>query len=97
MFESRFGFAIGASCLLPGFRWLPLVANSADRAANSFCQAQSRGHSAYIGQNIVVHYPWHPLCGRSAGCVPTSGAPEEIANLELGRYRRGGFKPCAIV
>ena len=24
----------------------------------------SQGHSAHVGQEVVVHYRWHPLCGR---------------------------------
>ena len=49
-----------------------------------FFRAQSRGHSAHIGQNAIVQYRWHPLCGRSTRCVlierRASGA---IAQLEL--------------
>jgi hypothetical protein len=28
--------------------------------------SQSSGHSAHIGQDVVIHYRWHPLYGRSA-------------------------------
>ena len=31
----------------------------------TFARAQSRGHSAHIGQDVVIHYRWHPLYGRS--------------------------------
>ena len=27
--------------------------------------AQSRSHSAHIGQDVVIQYRWHPLYGRS--------------------------------
>ena len=27
-------------------------------------RGQSRGHSAHIGAEVVVHYRWHPLYGR---------------------------------
>jgi hypothetical protein len=45
---------------------------------------QSNGHSAHIGQDAVVQYPWHPLCGRSTRCVLIERrASGEIAQLEL--------------
>src|SRR4051812_50056904 len=28
---------------------------------------QSPGHSAHLGQDVVVHYRWHPLFGRRVG------------------------------
>ena len=45
---------------------------------------QSRSHSAHIGHDVVVHYSWHPLCGRSTRCVLIERrASGEIAHLEL--------------
>jgi hypothetical protein len=32
---------------------------------------QSRGHSAHIGQDVVVYYRWHPLCGRAKAAAST--------------------------
>src|SRR5271156_6729653 len=34
------------------------------RAANSYDPMPSRIHSAHIGQEVDVHYRWHPLYGR---------------------------------
>jgi hypothetical protein len=31
------------------------------RTAKPFFRVQSRGHSAHIGQDVVIHYRWHPL------------------------------------
>src|SRR3954469_9880410 len=53
---------------------------------HSFGSRQSRGHSAHIGAEVVVHYRWHPLHGRSlrrqyserrggGGGVPFRAAP----------------------
>jgi hypothetical protein len=33
------------------------------RRAKPCARPQSRGHSAHIGQDVVTHYRWHPLCG----------------------------------
>ena len=45
---------------------------------------QSRGHSAHIGQDVIIHYRWHPLYGRSVRCVQsqrrTSG---DVVHVEL--------------
>jgi hypothetical protein len=30
----------------------------------TFCRGPSLGHSAHVGQEIVIHYRWHPLHGR---------------------------------
>ncbi len=50
----------------------------------TFFRAQSRGHSAHVGQTAVVRYRWHPLCGRSTRCVlREQRASGEIAHLEL--------------
>ncbi len=54
------------------------------RRAMPFFQEQSRGHSAHIGQNVVVHYRWHPLYGRQVRCILTEQrASGEIAHIEL--------------
>ena len=34
------------------------------RRDNFFGRWQSPGHSAHIGQEVEVHYRWHPLYGR---------------------------------
>ena len=34
------------------------------RTANSSCPAQFPVHSAHIGQEVEIHYLWHPLYGR---------------------------------
>jgi hypothetical protein len=39
-----------------------------------FFQVQSRGHSAHIGQNVVIHYRWHPLYGQSARHIQVRAA-----------------------
>jgi len=39
--------------------------NRSRRTNSSFGSKQSRGHSAHIGQNVVFHYHWHPLYGRT--------------------------------
>ena len=47
-------------------------------------RAQSRGHSAHIGQDVVVHYRWHPLYGRHVRCILMERrASGEIAHVEL--------------
>src|ERR1051325_1223172 len=47
-------------------------------------KVQSRGHSAHIGQDVIIHYRWHPLYGRSVRCVQshrrTSG---DVVHVEL--------------
>ena len=30
----------------------------------TFCRGQSPGHSAHVGQEVEIHYPWHALYGR---------------------------------
>lgn len=42
--------------------WLPL--HRCRRTDCSFSTEPSRGHSAHVGQEVVVHYRWHPLYGR---------------------------------
>ena len=39
--------------------------NDCRRRANCVCPGQSPGHSAHIGEEVEVHYRWHPLFGRS--------------------------------
>jgi len=34
------------------------------RTASSNARAQSRGHSAHVGQEVEVFYRWHALYGR---------------------------------
>jgi hypothetical protein len=34
------------------------------RIATTGAREQSRGHSAHIGAEVVIHYRWHPLHGR---------------------------------
>ena len=35
------------------------------RTARISGQEQSRNHSVHIGQDVIIHYRWHPLYGRS--------------------------------
>jgi hypothetical protein len=45
---------------------------------------QSRGHSAHIGQDVIVHYRWHPLCGQSARRIQIEQrATGEFVHVEL--------------
>src|SRR5215475_2534943 len=47
-------------------------------------RAQSCAHSAHIGQDVVIHYRWHPLHGRSARCVQHERrASGEVVHVEL--------------
>jgi hypothetical protein len=49
-----------------------------------FFQVQSRGHSAHIGQNVVIHYRWHPLYGQSARHIQVERrATGEFVHVEL--------------
>ena len=46
-------------------RWrAPCRRRPIPRRASSFGQGPSPGHSAHVGQEIVVYYRWHPLHGR---------------------------------
>jgi hypothetical protein len=52
-----------------GFRRYP------NRQRNNFFDlTQSRGHSANIGQEVVVQYRWHPLYDRGCVVFRASGA-----------------------
>jgi hypothetical protein len=45
---------------------------------------QLGGHCAHIGQDVVVHYRWHPLYGQRARCILTERrASGEIAQIEV--------------
>jgi hypothetical protein len=45
---------------------------------------QSRGHSAHVGQDVVIHYRWHPLYRRHARRILLERrASGEIAHIEL--------------
>jgi hypothetical protein len=49
-----------------------------------FCLRQSRGHSAHIGQDVTIHYRWHPLCGQSARRIQIERrATGEFVHVEL--------------
>jgi hypothetical protein len=49
-----------------------------------FFAMQSRGHSAHIGQDVTIHYRWHPLCGRSARRIQIERrATGEFVHVEL--------------
>ena len=49
-----------------------------------FCREQSRSHSAHIGQDVIVHYRWHPLHGRSARRIQGERrASGEFVHVEL--------------
>src|SRR4051812_31049063 len=37
------------------------------RRTRACARVQSPGHSAHLGQDVVVHYRWHPLYGRRVG------------------------------
>lgn len=41
-----------------------------------YAASQSRGHSAHVGQEVEVHYRWHPYFGRRLRCENS----EERAN-----------------
>src|SRR5215831_17313316 len=48
-----------------------------------FLSSQSRGHSAHIGQDVVIHYRWHPLCGQSVRRVQSERrASGEVVHVE---------------
>jgi hypothetical protein len=54
------------------------------RRDNSSYRWQSRGHSAHIGQDVVIHYRWHPLCGQSTRCIRVERrATGEFVHVEL--------------
>ena len=43
-----------------------------------------RGHSAHIGQDVVVQYRWHPLYGRSVRRIQSERrASGELVHVEL--------------
>jgi hypothetical protein len=45
---------------------------------------QSRSHSAHIGQDVVIHYRWHPLYGRSVRRIQGERrASGEFVHVEL--------------
>jgi hypothetical protein len=45
---------------------------------------QSRGHSAHIGQDVVVHYRWHPLHGQRVRRIQSERrASGELVHVEL--------------
>jgi hypothetical protein len=45
----------------------------------------SRGHSAHIGQDVVIHYRWHPLYGQNARRIQVERrASGEFVHVELG-------------
>ena len=44
----------------------------------------SRGHSAHVGQDLVIHYRWHPLYGQSVRCVRSERRSSgEFVHVEL--------------
>src|ERR1700730_16168362 len=46
--------------------------------------AQSRGHSAHIGQDVVVQYRWHPLHGQRVRRIQSERrAAGELVHVEL--------------
>ncbi len=50
----------------------------------TFCRAQSRGHSAHIGQEVVVQYRWHPLYGQRVRRIQIEQrASGEVVHVEL--------------
>jgi hypothetical protein len=47
---------------------------------------QSRSHSAHVGQDIIIHYRWHPLSGRNVRLIQVEqGASTELVHVELTR------------
>ena len=47
-------------------------------------RVQSRGHSAHIGQDVVIHYRWHPLYGQSVRLIQAERrASAELVHVEL--------------
>jgi hypothetical protein len=54
------------------------------QSAMSIGPKQSRGHCAHIGQDVVIHYRWHPLYGRSARRIQGERrATGEFVHVEL--------------
>jgi hypothetical protein len=46
--------------------------------------SQSRSHSAHIGQDVIIHYRWHPLYGKSARRIQIERrATGEFVHVEL--------------
>ena len=47
-------------------------------------RGQSRSHSAHIGQDVIIHYRWHPLYGRSVRRIQAERrASAELVHVEL--------------
>ncbi|MDH4111004.1 MAG: hypothetical protein OEW35_22255, partial [Gammaproteobacteria bacterium] len=45
---------------------------------------QSRSHCAHVGQDVVVHYRWHPLFGQRARRIQSERrASGEFVHVEL--------------
>jgi hypothetical protein len=55
---------------------------------------QSHGHSAHTGQDGVIHYPWHPLFGRSARRI--MGEQRAIGAFVVSIRRRPPCCACRI-
>ena len=54
------------------------------RRATTFGRGQSRSHSAHVGQEVVVHYRWHPLYGRRVRRIQGERrASGEFVHVEL--------------
>jgi hypothetical protein len=54
------------------------------RRDGSCARAQSRGHSAHIGQDVVIHYRWHPLYSRSVRRIQGERrASGDVVHVEL--------------
>ena len=54
------------------------------RTAMPSAPEQSRAHSAHIGQDVVIHYRWHPLYGRRAHRIQHERrASGEFVHVEL--------------
>src|SRR5215471_10966307 len=50
----------------------------------TFGQEQSRGHSAHVGQDVVVRYRWHPLYGQRVRRIQSEQrASGELVHVEL--------------
>ena len=58
--------------------------NRSQQTDSPFVSWQSRGHSAYIGQDVVVRYRWHPLHGQRVRRIQSERrASGELVHVEL--------------
>ena len=76
----------GALRFRSALRSLPRARRRCRSRRRSSCggRRQSRIHSAHVGQDVVVHYRWHPLYGRSARRIQSERRTTgEFVHVEL--------------